>query len=505
MNRQYIGARYVPKFADPIEWNINIPYEPLTIVTHLNNTYTSKKYVPPNTNIFNTEFWVMTSNFNDQLTDLFEKTEKINESLKNTTTFVTPEMFGAVGDGVNDDSNAFQEAINTNKTVLLSSKTYVCGNLRIPNGTKIVALSGLQEYGAGANIKVVDTLFSSAREDKYIDALFLYGIRFIGNYNNYNMFRVNDYLRWSNIFCCSFLSFDTCLNINQVLGLRMAFCNINDSNRFIKISCSDSFFSHIFAQSRIEANTKYDSFIDIHASTSVFECLYLTGLNGVTSNLFALRGYGTNINIINSTFDCAKEYGLCIKPNEGEPKSSNIIITGNTFRSNGYLNTTNSSDAYITANKVIFSNNKFSKYPQVNEPTYNISFINSQYSKIFDNVSSKNEKILIESCYAVSFSSLNIDSNVITISNNVKYYKSNNSVNLNINGYSLPAKNIGESINIGTLNNGYRPFQTMFFNVYKFYVKINTNGVIQVFYNESTSTATDIYVSCVFDGYYFNN
>ena len=37
--RQYIGARYVPKFSNPIEWNRNNSYEALTIVTYLNNSY----------------------------------------------------------------------------------------------------------------------------------------------------------------------------------------------------------------------------------------------------------------------------------------------------------------------------------------------------------------------------------------------------------------------------------------------------------------------------------
>lgn len=41
MNRQYIGARYVPKFFDDgkgsSEWISGLSYEPLTVVTHLGN------------------------------------------------------------------------------------------------------------------------------------------------------------------------------------------------------------------------------------------------------------------------------------------------------------------------------------------------------------------------------------------------------------------------------------------------------------------------------------
>lgn len=66
-NRQYIGARYVPKFADPVEWNSALSYEALTIVTHLGNSFTSKKPVPAGVDIGNTEYWVNTGNYNEQV------------------------------------------------------------------------------------------------------------------------------------------------------------------------------------------------------------------------------------------------------------------------------------------------------------------------------------------------------------------------------------------------------------------------------------------------------
>ena len=65
--RQYVGARYVPKFADPIEWNQQASYEALTIVTHLGASYTSKIPVPPGTEISNTDYWALTGNYNGQV------------------------------------------------------------------------------------------------------------------------------------------------------------------------------------------------------------------------------------------------------------------------------------------------------------------------------------------------------------------------------------------------------------------------------------------------------
>ena len=64
---QYIGARYVPLFADPAEWTSDKAYEPLTIVMHEGNSYTSKQAVPIGIDINNDEFWALTGNYNAQV------------------------------------------------------------------------------------------------------------------------------------------------------------------------------------------------------------------------------------------------------------------------------------------------------------------------------------------------------------------------------------------------------------------------------------------------------
>lgn len=64
---QYIGARYVPLFADPIEWDKTRQYEPLTIVANNGNSYTSRQFVPAGIEIANEEFWALTGNYNAQI------------------------------------------------------------------------------------------------------------------------------------------------------------------------------------------------------------------------------------------------------------------------------------------------------------------------------------------------------------------------------------------------------------------------------------------------------
>lgn len=64
---QYIGSRYVPKFADPVEWDKTRQYEPLTIVTVNGTSYTSRQFVPAGIEITNDAFWVLTGNYNAQV------------------------------------------------------------------------------------------------------------------------------------------------------------------------------------------------------------------------------------------------------------------------------------------------------------------------------------------------------------------------------------------------------------------------------------------------------
>ena len=69
--QQYIGARYVPIFGrkgeESIEWDNSNSYEPLTVVLHEGNSYTSRQFVPVGIDIKNEDFWALTGNYNAQV------------------------------------------------------------------------------------------------------------------------------------------------------------------------------------------------------------------------------------------------------------------------------------------------------------------------------------------------------------------------------------------------------------------------------------------------------
>lgn len=80
---QYIGARYVPKFFDNpaggSDWVEGVVYEPLTVVTYMQSSYTSKKTVPatigaPNLNL---EYWAPTGNYNAQVEEYRRETAAV--------------------------------------------------------------------------------------------------------------------------------------------------------------------------------------------------------------------------------------------------------------------------------------------------------------------------------------------------------------------------------------------------------------------------------------------
>lgn len=88
--RQYIGARYVPIFFDnngSSEWVANHAYEPLTIVTYLGNSYTSKKLVTPDIGnpASNSEYWASTGIYNSQVEQYRQEVQELAEDVDGIT------------------------------------------------------------------------------------------------------------------------------------------------------------------------------------------------------------------------------------------------------------------------------------------------------------------------------------------------------------------------------------------------------------------------------------
>lgn len=128
INRQYVGARYVPKVMG--EWNKALQYEALSIVTYAGNSFTSKVPVPANIDISNKTYWVNTGNYNAQVEAYRQQTAQLENRLN-----------GEIIDRKND----------TKDNILWIGDSYsVNYNHKLPNGVRyMLNAKNWYEYSKG--------------------------------------------------------------------------------------------------------------------------------------------------------------------------------------------------------------------------------------------------------------------------------------------------------------------------------------------------------------------
>lgn len=172
-HRQYIGARYVPIFGrkdeDSIIWDNTGPYEPLTIVLYQGNSYTSRQFVPEGVDIDNEDYWAETGNYNAQVEQYRLEVMTFNdriEALEKSNLLVYPENYGAIGNGIADDTIAIQNAIiaaeqsDSCGCVVFQNKSYlITDTLEITNAILIVGAE-IQEYTPSIKADFDGTIFS---------------------------------------------------------------------------------------------------------------------------------------------------------------------------------------------------------------------------------------------------------------------------------------------------------------------------------------------------------
>ena len=134
---QYIGARYVPLFAEPIEWDKTQQYEPLTIVTHEGNSYTSRQFVPTGVEITNETFWALTGNYNAQIEKYRKEVAAYDGRI--TTAQGTADSAKAAATAAKTSADAATSAVAAEKT-RAETKEADIQSLAETNGTDIAHL-----------------------------------------------------------------------------------------------------------------------------------------------------------------------------------------------------------------------------------------------------------------------------------------------------------------------------------------------------------------------------
>ena len=161
---QYIGARYVPIMADPIEWSSANSYEPLTIVIHEGNSYTSRQYVPVGIDIDNDDFWALTGNYNAQIEQYRQEVQAFADDIEALNNEIGEgfDSENTVSDAIEDVGNDLATEI-TNRENADTAITNIIGNgftsentvadtvTRLENKMLDSKLITVEDYGAIGN------------------------------------------------------------------------------------------------------------------------------------------------------------------------------------------------------------------------------------------------------------------------------------------------------------------------------------------------------------------
>lgn len=170
--RQYIGARYVPKFYEnsdnTSEWRSGVIYEPLTIVTYNGNSYTSKKTVPAEVGnpSSNPTYWAATGTYNQQVEEYRQQVEavqaEVDENLGTIKTIL----------GTNDEESFavfIGDSYAYGNTIDDKSQTFprlICSKLGISCKNYAVGGSGFI-YGNNVNIDFNNQIQNAINDDSF--------------------------------------------------------------------------------------------------------------------------------------------------------------------------------------------------------------------------------------------------------------------------------------------------------------------------------------------------
>lgn len=182
--RQYVGARYVPVFANPLEWSDTREYEPLTIVIYQGNSFTSMQSVPTGIDIDNTDYWALTGNYNAQVEAYRKEVLSFNdriEAVENECVEINTDLLPLTETGklVYDP--------NIKSWVGVENTAY-----RADNGTRFYIIpKGKVETGTGGCLKIFADNYPDAPQ--YRD----FGIYFSADQNNDTGYR-NQGVFWIN-------------------------------------------------------------------------------------------------------------------------------------------------------------------------------------------------------------------------------------------------------------------------------------------------------------------
>ena len=312
-----------------------------TLTTNQFNAQWSKKQpelVEQVNTLTTNQFNIEKSVFNDELSALDTRMNNFDLKLKTLNEYITPEMFGAKGDGITDDTNAIQQAINnaveTKKDIFLQNKTYLTTQpLQIQEKITMRGISYTDEYYGQACIKNNLTNIFAPKTSELEAGIKLLNIRFIGSKN----FIAEANFNWSQIRHCSFVGFSKLFESTIFLGCWLTDLFINNINTIGTLSGSDNNFNNWFINGYSATQDNNEPLITLYGcSLSRLSNIYCTGVEVNEQNTYGsnivlfIDGYTRNIVFDNCWFDYANDVVIKIRGRDNDiPNSIANNITFN--------------------------------------------------------------------------------------------------------------------------------------------------------------------------------
>lgn len=104
-------------------WDITKQYPQWSVVSSGDCVYMSKKPVPLGIDISNEEYWIKLADLDPRIGGLISRIEDLNLTIENLG-LASVKNYGAVGDGITDDSDAFVKALEENDSVYIPEGVY---------------------------------------------------------------------------------------------------------------------------------------------------------------------------------------------------------------------------------------------------------------------------------------------------------------------------------------------------------------------------------------------
>jgi hypothetical protein len=185
----YTGMRYVPVFADPPEWSSANSYEPLEIVIHEGNSYTSKTFVPVGIDISDPQYWALTGNYNAQVEQYRQEVSQYSKEVSQYRQEVL-KLDGRVNDNAQAIVNLKGELLSQKHMVLIGDSytnpaaplgntplwwEYVCKNLNVVAHNYAKGGAGYQVQGNLFSTQVANAVADESYDHKMVEYCVVYG------------------------------------------------------------------------------------------------------------------------------------------------------------------------------------------------------------------------------------------------------------------------------------------------------------------------------------------